>query len=129
MTGAIAQRADFSDAVLIGARMQRANLRGSRFPGANLEGADLSGADLTEADLTHSVMIGTRLDNARTRGMRTDGALTDAPTGPAISADADETAKALEAHARWCETGGAEGAPSTFDGADMRGLKTLSGAI
>ncbi|HCY54974.1 MAG TPA: hypothetical protein DF715_05420, partial [Oceanicaulis sp.] len=38
-----------------------------------------------------------------------------------------ETAKALEAHALWCETGGKQGAPSTFDGADMRGLKTLSG--
>ncbi len=31
----------------------------------------------------------------------------------------------LEAHALWCETGGEEGAPSVFDGADLRGLKSI----
>mgnify|MGYP003637415890 CR=1 FL=1 len=60
MAGITAQTADFTDAVLLGARMIRANLRGSSFHGANLEGADLSGADLTGVDFTDSVMIAGR---------------------------------------------------------------------
>ena len=30
-------------------------------------------------------------------------------------------------HIRWCDSDGAEGRPSVFDGADMRGLKSLAG--
>ncbi|MGO4612388.1 pentapeptide repeat-containing protein, partial [Variovorax sp. 2RAF20] len=30
-------------------------------------------------------------------------------------------------HARWCETGGAEGKPSVFDRADLRNLKSIRG--
>ena len=30
-------------------------------------------------------------------------------------------------HARWCETGGGEGKPSSFDGADLRGLSSVRG--
>jgi uncharacterized protein YjbI with pentapeptide repeats len=33
----------------------------------------------------------------------------------------------LKAHALWCETGGVEGAPSVFDGADLRGQKAIRG--
>jgi bisphosphoglycerate-dependent phosphoglycerate mutase family 1 len=126
MTGAVAQRADFSDAVLIGARLNRANLRGSRFPGANLEGADISGADLTDADLSHAILVGVNLASARTSNTNTEGALTDAPVGTPIAENAAEVAKALQAHAVWCETGGKEGQPSTFNGADLRGLKSLA---
>jgi uncharacterized protein YjbI with pentapeptide repeats len=33
----------------------------------------------------------------------------------------------IAAHAQWCETGGQEGRPSTFDGADLRALKSIKG--
>jgi uncharacterized protein YjbI with pentapeptide repeats len=33
----------------------------------------------------------------------------------------------IRAHALWCETGGQEGRPSTFDGADLRALKSVKG--
>ena len=79
MAGITAQKSDFTDAMLLGTRMIRANLRGSSFQGANLEGADLSGADLTDTDFTNSVLIGTKTVMAKKDRMCTDGALTEAP--------------------------------------------------
>jgi uncharacterized protein YjbI with pentapeptide repeats len=126
MTGAVAQSSDFTDAVLIGARLTRANLRGSRFPGANLQGADLYGADLSDADMRDCVLIGAKTDMAQFQRANMEGALRDAPP-PEIADPGGETAKALDRHARWCETGGAEGEPSTFNDKDLRGLKSLAG--
>ena len=75
MSGAVAQSADFSDAVLIGARLTRANLRSSRFPGANLEGADLQGADLTDADLRMASLRGADLRGADLAGCHVERTL------------------------------------------------------
>ena len=47
----MAVQADFTDAVMKGCRLTRANLRQARLTGANLENADLSGCNLTGADL------------------------------------------------------------------------------
>ena len=38
----------------------------------------------------------------------------------ALLDDAEAAAEMLRDHARWCETGGAEGQPSVFDGVDLR---------
>ena len=38
-----------------------------------------------------------------------------------------ELAQMIRDHARWCETNGAEGKPSVFDGADLRALETVRG--
>src|ERR1700761_692300 len=52
MTGSIAIQADFTDAMMRGCRLARANLRQANFGGANLENADLSGSDLSGANLS-----------------------------------------------------------------------------
>ena len=59
-TGAIAVQADFTDAVMKGCRLIRANLRQARLTGANLENADLSGCNLTGADLAGAILIGAK---------------------------------------------------------------------
>ena len=53
-----AQAADFSDAIMTGCKLVRANLKSANFRGADLAGADLSGADLTGADLRDAVLVG-----------------------------------------------------------------------
>jgi uncharacterized protein YjbI with pentapeptide repeats len=55
--------------------------------------------------------------------MRMDGALTDKPNGAAVTAL--PYAEMIRAHALWCETGGADGKPSVFNGADLRALKSI----
>ena len=53
------------------------------------------------------------------------GALTDEPVGRALSEL--PYAQMIKDHARWCETGGGEGKPSSFDGADLRSLAAIRG--
>jgi uncharacterized protein YjbI with pentapeptide repeats len=123
MSGAIAIRADFTDAVMKDAKLVRANLKQATMTGANLAGADLAGADLSGADLRDTVLVGANLYACNTTDLRTDGALRDKPSGPSVT-DLPY-AEMIKAHALWCETGGAEGAPSVFNGADLRALKSI----
>src|ERR1700743_679663 len=67
MTGSIAIQADFTDAMMRGCRLARANLRQANFGGANLENADLSGSDLSGANLSGAVLIGAKLTMAQTK--------------------------------------------------------------
>jgi uncharacterized protein YjbI with pentapeptide repeats len=127
MAGITAQKSDFTDAMLLGTRMIRANLRGSTFQGANLEGADLSGADLTDTDFTHSVLINTKTMMAKKDRMNTEGALTDAPVGIDAKDLENPVATQIAEHVKWCESNGKEGKPSLFDGTDLRGLTSLAG--
>jgi uncharacterized protein YjbI with pentapeptide repeats len=123
MSGAIAIRADFTDAIMKDAKLVRANLKQATLTGANLAGADLSGADLSGADLRDSVLVGAIIQSCNTTDMKMDGALTDKPTAASVTNLPYE--KMIKDHALWCETGGAEGAPSVFNGADLRALKSI----
>jgi len=123
MSGVVAIRADFTDAVLKDAKLVRANLKQATMTGANLAGADLSGADLSGADLRDTVLVGATIYACNTTDTRMDGALTDRPSGASVT-DLPY-ADMIKAHALWCETGGVEGSPSVFNGADLRALKSI----
>jgi uncharacterized protein YjbI with pentapeptide repeats len=125
LSGVIAVRADFTDAILKDAKLVRANLKQCAMNGVNLAGADLSGADLSGADLRDAVLVGATIYGCNTTDARMDGALTDQPSGRDISEL--PYAEMVAAHALWCETEGAEGSPSAFDGADLRALKSVKG--
>jgi uncharacterized protein YjbI with pentapeptide repeats len=81
LTGVIAAQADFTDAMMKGCRLSRANLHQARLAGANLENADLSGCNLTGASLAGAVLVGTRMDLAVTDGADLSGALTGEAAG------------------------------------------------
>jgi uncharacterized protein YjbI with pentapeptide repeats len=125
LSGVMAVKADFTDAILKDAKLVRANLKQAQMSGANLAGADLSGADLAGADLRDAILVGaiTTMWNVREADMR--GALTDRPVGKAVEELPYQTM--IRDHAKWCETGGAEGKPSVFDEADLRKLESIRG--
>ncbi|WP_296816247.1 pentapeptide repeat-containing protein [Brevundimonas sp.] len=126
LAGIVAVRADFTDALMRDCKLVRANLKQASLAGADLAGADLSGADLSGADLTDAVLVGVKSELWRTDGARMQGVLTDEKSSqPGVSPL--EAAERLGAHSRWCETSGAEGRPSVFDGLDLRALKTVRG--
>ncbi|HKT53669.1 MAG TPA: pentapeptide repeat-containing protein [Caulobacteraceae bacterium] len=125
LSGVIAVRADFTDAILKDAKLVRANLKQASMSGANLAGADLSGADLSGADLRDAVLVGATIYACNTTDARMDGALTDQPQGRDVSEL--PYGEMVAAHAQWCETQGREGHPSVFDGADLRALKSIKG--
>jgi uncharacterized protein YjbI with pentapeptide repeats len=125
LSGAMAVRADFTDAVMKDAKLIRANLKEASLTGANLSGADLSGANLAGADLRDAILVGARTVAWNVTEANMQGALTDEPNGRAI--DELPYGDMLRDHARWCETGGAEGKPSAFDNADLRKLSSIRG--
>ena len=125
MSGVIALKADFTDAVLKDAKLVRANLKQANMTGCNMAGCDLSGADLTGADLTDAVLVGAKTYMWNVQDANMAGVLTDKAAGK----DATQLPfdSMLRAHATWCETGGRSGTPSVFDGADLRSLKSING--
>ncbi len=125
LSGVMATKADFSDAIMKDCKLVRANLKQANLSGANLAGADLSGADISGADMRDAVLIGAKTHGWTKGDADMTGALTDAPSGKSISDLPYEDM--LRDHARWCETGGAEGKPSVFDRADLRNLKSIRG--
>ena len=125
LSGIVATKADFSDAILKDAKLVRANLKQANFNGANLAGADLSGANLAGADLRNTVLVGAKTMSWNISDTNLDGALTDKAAGTSVSDMPYE--QMIADHARWCETGGGEGKPSVFDKADLRNLRSIRG--
>src|ERR1700759_1574202 len=125
LSGVIAGKADFTDAILKDARLVRANLKQATMKGCNLSGADLSGADLAGADLRDAVLVGAKTLQWNVSNANMSRPLPDKPAG--IAAASLPYKPMIQDHARWCETGGLHGAPSVFDGADLRALETVRG--
>src|SRR3990167_5143282 len=126
MSGVIAIKADFSGAVMKDCKMVRANLKQADFRGADLAGADLSGANLSGADMRDAILVGCKMTMWCADGANMEGALTDKSTvGESVARM--PAAEMLREHAQWCETGGAEGQPSVFDGVDLRALRSIHG--
>ena len=125
LSGAMAMRADFTDAILKDAKLIRANLKQATMCGANLSGADLSGADLAGADMRDAILVGARTVAWNVSNANMEGTLTDEPVGRKLSDLPYE--EMIKDHAKWCETGGGEGKPSSFDNADLRALSSVRG--
>jgi len=125
LSGVVAVKADFSDAILKDARLVRANLKQCNLKGADLSGADLSGADLAGADMRDAVLVGARTTSWNVMNANMTGALTDRPAAKA--GDLLPYQAMIHDHARWCETGGEQGKPSVFDNADLRNLESVCG--
>jgi len=71
------------------------------------------------------VLVGAKTHQWNVQNANLTGALTDAPAGKEEpSAPIDEL---LRTHALWCESGGRKGAPSKFDGVDLRALRSIKG--
>src|SRR5262249_20421958 len=118
---------DFSDAVMRGTRLVRADLRKATLAGADLGGADLSGADLRGANLNDAVLTDAGMENTHFIGANLKGTLNDKPAGFLIS-DLDEPlVMLLTKHERWVETQGREGAQLDLSGFDLRNTPPLAG--
>ena len=78
------------------------------------------------ADLRDAILVGCKTTMWRADGADMQGALTDNKSS-CESVEKMPAAEMLREHARWCETGGAEGQPSVFNGVDLRPLKSITG--
>ena len=125
LSGIQAMKADFTDAVMKSCKLVRANLKQAIMDNVDLAGADLSGADLSGASLKDAVLIKAKTDQWRVGQADMSGVLTDKPVGTDVKAL--PYGEMLHDHAKWVDTLGKEGKPSTFDKADLRGLGSIKG--
>ncbi|MEJ1970492.1 MAG: pentapeptide repeat-containing protein [Rhizomicrobium sp.] len=114
---------DFSNCSLKSASFGNAKLDGANFSGALLQGATFKGARLTNVVFKGAVLTGVNLKELAVPAAALEGCVTDA--APLSPEALDALRGKLDAHQRWIETGGAEGAPATVDGADLRPLRDL----
>jgi uncharacterized protein YjbI with pentapeptide repeats len=91
----------------------------------DLAGADLSGADLSGASLKDAVLIKAKTDSWRVNQTDMSGVLTDKVIGTDVKTL--PYGEMLHDHAKWVDTLGKEGKPSTFDKADLRALGSIKG--
>lgn len=121
-----AERTDFTNACMRGARLIRANLKAAVLIDANLENADLESANLANADLSGAILIRTHMDTATIDGARLDRILTTKAVGTPISTLNHDIEELLQDHERWLNTSGREGKQLVLSGYDLRGIKSLS---
>lgn len=112
---------DFTNCSMKKVRLQKAKLKGANFSGAVLNGADLSGAILDGATFEGAALIGVDLTTVRIDPRALKNCVMD-PSPEALER-APDLRKRLTAARRWIATQGAEGAPATLDGEDLRPLE------
>jgi uncharacterized protein YjbI with pentapeptide repeats len=128
LSGIVAMRTDFRDAVMRSCTLVRANLRHANLNGANLDSADLSGADLRGADLRGAVLVHAVMSFVEDKDADFSGSLTDAPAGRLPAELGDQLDRLVARHRRWVETNGAEGGQLDVSGYDLRGTTEFLGA-
>jgi uncharacterized protein YjbI with pentapeptide repeats len=126
LSGMLAVRTDFSGPQMKNCKLIRANLKQADFSGANLEGSDLSGADMTETDLTSAVLTGVNLSMATLHQTTLANTITDDPVGTPMVDLVPSARTQLEAHVKFIETDGLEGAPANLSGVDIRPLACMA---
>jgi len=125
LSGIQAMKADFTDAVMKQCKLVRANLKQAIMDNVDLAGADLSGADLSGASLKDAVLIRAKTDQWRVSQCDLTGVLPDKPVGTDVKQM--PFGEMLHEHAKWVDTMGKAGKPSTFDNADLRALGSIRG--
>ena len=128
LSGIVAVRTDFSNAVLRSCTLVRANLRHANLSGANLDSADLSGADLRGADLRGAVLVHAIMSFVEDKDADFSGSLTDALAGRSPGELGDQLDRLVARHQRWIQTNGAEGGQLDVSGYDLRGATEFRGA-
>ena len=128
LTGAIAMKTDFSDAVMRGCKLVRAHIRGANFTGSNLQGADFAQADTRDACFRGAVIAGATFEYANMAGADLQGALSDKPNGRLVDELHASLDELLRLHRQFIESCGAAGSALDLSGFDLRTAGEFAGA-
>jgi uncharacterized protein YjbI with pentapeptide repeats len=128
LTGAIAVKTDFSDAVMRGCKLVRAHIRGANFTGSNLQGADFAQADTRDACFRGAVIAGATFEYANMAGADLQGALSDKPNGRLLEELHSSLGELLQLHRQFIASSGAAGSALDLSGFDLRTAGAFAGA-
>ena len=125
LVGTMAHQADFSDAIMANAQIQRADLRGARLINADLSGADLSGSQLGGASLINTILVGANLTGIRDTDYDISSAVTDKNVGLSVNELKAPLATLIENHKSWVMSGGVNGRQLDLSFYDLREASSL----
>ena len=128
LSGVIAIKTDFSNAIMRGCKLVRAHVRGANFSNCDLEGADFSQADTRDACFRGAVTAGANFAYANLAGADLFDVLSDAPKGRPIAESDVELKELLRLHLRFIGTGGSDGQSLDLSGFDLRNSGSMAGA-
>ncbi|HVY13148.1 MAG TPA: pentapeptide repeat-containing protein, partial [Alphaproteobacteria bacterium] len=120
IAGHFTEYVDATEAVFTDAKMTRARMRGINLTHAILEGADLSFAQMQGACLQGAVLRRARMDGVEMHDTDMSGVLREEWQGLSLYDEGVPFEMLLQDHARWLETGGAEGARLDLTRHDIR---------
>jgi uncharacterized protein YjbI with pentapeptide repeats len=127
LTGVVAVKTDFSEAVMRGCKLVRAHVRGANFAGSNLQGADFAQADTRDACFRGAVIAGANFEYTDLAGADLQGALSDKPNGRLLDELPAGLDELLHLHRQFVASCGAAGAALDLSGFDLRGAGSLAG--
>ena len=127
LTGAVAVKTDFSEAVMRGCKLIRAHIRGANFSGTNLQGADFAQADTREACFRDAVIAGANFELTDMAGADLRGVLSDKPSGRLLGELDTSLAELLRLHGEFITSCGTSGAALDLSGFDLRGAGQFAG--
>ncbi len=128
LSGVIAFKADFADALMRGSRLIRAHVQGANFAGCDLAEADFTQADTRDACFRGAVLASANFEHANTAGADMEDTLSDKPRGRLLSDLHVSLEELLRLHRAFIASVGAGGAPLDLDGFDLRGSGPWAGA-
>jgi uncharacterized protein YjbI with pentapeptide repeats len=128
LSGVVAIRTDFSDAIMRGCKLIRAHVQGANFSDCDLEGADFSQADTRDACFRGAVTTGANFNFANLAGADLAGVLSDQPGGRLLAELEEGLDDLLRLHLQFVGSNGATGRPLDLSGFDLRHAPSLAGA-
>lgn len=126
LSGVRARNADFSDADLSSAISHDADLNSARFNGANLSNTDFSGSNLTHANMQRAIISGIVMQDTENYGVNKADVITHEHIGMKIEDSGQTLTDMLEEHALWIKSVGSHGEQMDLSGYDLRGVEDLN---
>jgi len=128
LSGVIAFKTDFADALMRGSRLIRAHVQGANFSRCDLEEADFSQADMREACFRGAVLSSANFNYANVAGADMEDTLSDKPRGRLIGELDSSLEELFRRHRQFIDSSGAAGALLDLSGFDLRGSGPWVGA-
>ena len=125
LAGAVASKADFSDAIMTGANVSNADLSGAQFEGADMSNIEIVGTTFMGANLKNAIMTGVEIEKLQEMGVDLSQTLTDSNVGRSVSELAEPLVKLIETHRNWVKSAGQQGEQLDLSDMDIRHVGNL----
>lgn len=126
LCGSMANKADFSDAMMAGVDMTSANCKDAQFEGTDLSDAEIEGAELSGANIKSAIVVGVKTGELSRNGLDLSVAVTEESINEGVSELEKPLTELIESHKLWVKSAGQEGEQLDLSNIDLRPLRGLT---